>query len=127
MYSRNLSSPRQVGYWGFVMPRITVPGFAILLLALSPTDAHAFNYGFIRVPDWMDKYLIGLLLLQLPFWFGLMVTKPRDVPFNEMYRMKAAPVPTFFLRITQVLFLLLMVLFFVGMGLIRAAERGFAI
>jgi hypothetical protein len=121
MHFWNLSSPGQVGYGGLVMPRITVPGFAILLLALSPTDAHAFNYGFIRVPDWMDKYLIGLLLLQLPFWLA------RDVPFNEMHRMKAGPIPTFFLRITQVLFLLLMVLFFVGMGLIRAAERGFAI
>jgi hypothetical protein len=78
--------------------------------------------GFIRVPDWMDKYLIGLLLLQLPFWFGLIVTKPHDVPFNEMYRMKAGPVATFFFRITQVLFLSMMALFFVGMGLIRATE-----
>ena len=83
----------------------------------SIADLYVCPTGWISI-------LLEMLLLQLPFWFGLIVTKPRDVSFNEMYRMKAGPVATSFSRITRVLFLSLMALFFVGMGLIRAAELG---
>jgi hypothetical protein len=103
----------------FVVLRIVV---SILVLGLSLTDAHAFNWGFARVPDWMDKYLLGLLLLQLPFWLALMATKPRGVPINQMSKMNAGRVANFFRRVTIVLFASTMALFFVGMGLIRWAE-----
>ncbi len=109
------------------MSHINVPAFVALALALAPAEAQAFNYGFIRVPDWMDRYLVALLVLQLPFWLGLVVTKPRGVPFNQLYRTQMGRVPTFFLRVTQILFVSMMTMFFLGMGLRRAAEQGYSV
>ena len=96
--------------------------FTVTLLATTTTHAYAFNFGFVRVPDWMDTYIYSLIALLIPFWLATYFTKPDDVPFNQLYRTKVGPVPTVFYYITYVLLVATMVLFFTGMGLIRYTE-----
>lgn len=104
------------------MKYATTVVFATTAYVLSIKSAAAFDIGFLRVPDWMDQYLFWLLVLQLPFWLGLLLTKPGHIPFNQMYKSRMGIVPTFFLLIVQVLFFSTMALFFVGMALVRTPE-----
>ncbi len=90
-----------------------------IIFSATTTNAFAFNFGFVRVPDWMDNYLIGLFLVQLPFWIGILVTKPVGVPFSQLYRTKMEPLPNFLFRASQILFFVLLAAVFVGMGLAR--------
>jgi hypothetical protein len=99
-------------------------GLTGILLFLTTNNASAFNFGFVRAPDWMDQYFGYLLLLSFVFWILTILTKPTDVPFNQLYRTKVALAPTIFHRAMAASYLLFMVLVFVGMGLARYSELG---
>ena len=104
------------------MNHLTATILAAGAYVISTTTAGAFELGGLRVPDWMDKYLFWLLVLQLPFWLGLILTKPSHVPLNQMYKGGMGLVPNFFLRVVQLLFFSMMAMFFFGMALVRYPE-----
>lgn len=101
--------------------------FIILLTFFAPSQAFAFSFGFVRGPDWMDPYLVFLVVLTaIALGFTLMF-KPRGVPFNQMYQhfgnfslAGRVAYATF-----GVSFTILMIMVFAGMGLQRATEAGF--
>ncbi len=92
------------------------------LLFLSVSRAFAFNFGFMRVPDWMDSYIGVLFVITCIFWLGLAATKPRGVPFKQLANVKISPLAKFFRIGLLIAFTILMVIFFAGMGLRRYAE-----
>lgn len=89
--------------------------------ALTTNSAWAYNFGFVRAPDWMDPYVVILLIFQLPFWLIVMITKPKTIGFKELFQRQAelGTATRFYYRICQVLFALLMILVFTGMALAR--------
>jgi len=91
-------------------------------LLLSSNYAAAFNYGFIRAPDWMDQYFIWMIVAQLLLLVGVFITKPIDVPFNRLRTVSLDPAPKFFFYSFGTLYMVFMLLIFVGMGLARYAE-----
>ncbi|NGO54416.1 hypothetical protein [Allomesorhizobium camelthorni] len=92
------------------------------VLLLSASHAFAFNFGFVRVPDWMDLYIGWLFVVTCVGWIGLGVTKPRGVPFNQLPNTKISPLANFFRFGMLIAFIILMLMVFVGMGLRRYAE-----
>ncbi|MFK0690601.1 hypothetical protein ACFX5Q_20700 [Mesorhizobium sp. IMUNJ 23033] len=92
------------------------------LLLLSVNRAFAFNFGFVRVPDWMDFYIGLLFAATCVCWLGLAATKPRGVPFNQLSNTKISPLANVFRCGMIIVFTILMVLLFAGMGLRRYAE-----
>jgi hypothetical protein len=101
------------------MKKLVCLGLATIALALMSTNAGAYDFGFVRAPDWMDVYVAGLIALQAPFWLATYLAKPAHVPFNQVYRAKVGPWARTFHTITLVLFSATMVLVFAGMGLAR--------
>lgn len=93
-----------------------------VLLLMSQGSASAFNFGFVRVPDWMDSYIGWLLVAVGVSWVGLLFTKPKGVPFNQLPNVRISPIANFFRLVTAASGLLVIVLLFVGMGLRRYAE-----
>ncbi len=91
-------------------------------LAFTPNTALAFNFGFVRAPDYLDQYFIVLLLAAVPAWIAVTITKPRNVPFNELYRTKMDRLPQAYFRIFQLIVGAILILLFVGMGLARMHE-----
>ena len=80
----------------------------------------AYNFGFVRAPDWMDPVVLALLVAFLAVWGASIATKPAKLPIADMYRATMPPLPTWLWRISVVLFALLMGTVFLGMGLARA-------
>ena len=98
--------------------------FAAALFAATP--ATAYDFGFVRAPDWMDP-IVGSLLAATVVLFGLTVAmKPRGVEVSEMYQHFGDF--SLFGRIIYaamaLAFIALMGMVFLGMGLQRAAEAG---
>ncbi|PBC00644.1 hypothetical protein [Mesorhizobium sp. WSM3860] len=93
---------------------------SVLLLSWNP--AFAFNFGFVRVPDWMDPYIGVLVVLTFFFWLGLAATKPSGVPFQQVRYVKISPIANFFYLGLAFFFTIMMVMLFAGMGLRRYAE-----
>ncbi|RJT34336.1 hypothetical protein D3227_23940 [Mesorhizobium waimense] len=89
------------------------------LLLLSVNRAFAFNFGFVRVPDWMDSYIVWLFAATCICWVGLAATKPRGVPFNQLSNTRVSPLANVFRFGMIIVFTILMVLLFAGMGLRR--------
>lgn len=94
----------------------------VTALLSTMNQAFAFNFGFVRVPDWMDSYIAGLMIAALFSYLGLAVTKPRGIPVNQLSRVKVSPLANFFRIILLISFALLMLMLFAGMGLRRFAE-----
>ncbi len=92
------------------------------VLMLSPNRAFAFNFGFVRVPDWMDPYIGSLVVVTFVFWLGLAATKPSGVPFKQVRYVKISPIANLFYLGLGFFFAIMMVLLFAGMGLRRYAE-----
>ncbi|WP_368186990.1 hypothetical protein [Aestuariibius sp. HNIBRBA575] len=99
---------------------------ALCLALITPTHASAYDFGFVRGPDWMDSYLLVLLVTTVCLMAATLVFIPLGASFNEMYKLfqdfsKVG-------RITYVAFGVsfgaLMIMVFLGMGLQRAAEAG---
>ncbi len=106
------------------MKKIVFARYLSLVLLIVPNRAAAFNFGFVRVPDWMDPIFVFLLLVMVPTWVAVKLTKPHNVPFNELYRTKMDRLPTIYFRMLQLFVGILLVLLFLGMGLRRMAEAG---
>ncbi|MFQ6548851.1 hypothetical protein AADZ90_012910 [Aestuariibius sp. 2305UL40-4] len=98
---------------------------ALALIAV-PKGALAFNFGFVRAPDYMDPYFAILLVFMTPFFLALLIAKPRDVPFNRLYanvhRLGIAGKVYYYTFYAS--FIVLMLMLFAGMGLQRMAEAG---
>lgn len=92
----------------------------IVLALLASRPAHAYNFGFVRAPDWMDPIVLGLLAAFLVTWGAAIATKPAGIPVQGMYQAELSPVTRWSLRAAAVLYALLMVAVFIGMGLARA-------
>jgi hypothetical protein len=100
---------------------------ALTSLVFLPTPVLAFDFGFVRGPDWMDAYLIPLMVV-FAITFGLtLVMKPRGVPVNQMYRhfSEFSAVGRLIYAFSGLAFFVIMGFVFLGMGLQRAAEAGF--
>ncbi|MBO6756976.1 MAG: hypothetical protein JJ902_11670 [Roseibium sp.] len=94
----------------------------IAFVLISTNQASAFNFGFVRVPDWMDSYILGLLAIAGVSWAGLLISKPQGVPTNQLSQVRLSPLANFF-RIAALISVLLLIGFlFVGMGLRRLSE-----
>lgn len=93
-------------------------------LTAMPSAAHAFNFGFVRVPDWMDPFFLPWIILIAVFWVATALVKPSGVPVNQLNRVKKDWITGFFYWSLQILAFGLAAFFFIGMGLRRAAEAG---
>ena len=97
---------------------------ALVIFILFTQSAAAFNFGFVRAPDYLDPYFIFLLIMAAPIYLAVLATKPKNVPFNRLYQTKMALLPTIYFRMLQVVTFLTIGLLFVGMALARMAEAG---
>lgn len=90
-------------------------------LALTANTAWAYNFGFVRAPDWMDPYILALFVLMVPFWIAVMITKPKHISFKTIYqrRSELSRTSRYYYRIFQALSLPLLAMMLVGMGLAR--------
>lgn len=89
----------------------------------SANQAFAFTLTRrIRVPDWMDIYLIEFGVAVLFSYVGLLITKPRGVPVRQLYRMHLPPAANFFRILFGAMYMMMLGMFFTGMFLIRFAE-----
>lgn len=84
-----------------------------------PRNASAYDFGFLKAPDWMDQYILLALLLMVLFWAGAYLTKPEHVRFSELRKIRKTPLNRFFFVILQILTWITMALVFIGMGLAR--------
>ncbi|MGN7804909.1 hypothetical protein ACTJKE_19625 [Ensifer sp. 22521] len=96
--------------------------FAAPMILLSANCAFAFNWGFVRVPDWMDPYLAELFVAVIVSLLGLRVTKPRGVPVSQLSGVKISPLANFFRVLFITTYAMMMVMLFAGMALRRYAE-----
>lgn len=99
------------------------PLFSLLVmpLAVAATPAAAFDFGFVRVPDYMDQPILILLILSVIF-ISLMKMMGLTADANGRTRRKAGPLGKVVVAIGSVSFIGLMGLVFIGMGLVRYAE-----
>ncbi|MEO9875162.1 MAG: hypothetical protein ABJM26_20695 [Anderseniella sp.] len=96
--------------------------FSAALIFSSSGQALAFNFGFVRVPDWMDTYIVWLVAATLVSMIGLSLTKPGGVPMNQLSNVQISPMANVFRVCMLIAFVVLMTLVFVGMGMRRYAE-----
>ncbi len=96
-------------------------GITVIAFALTASSAWAYNFGFVRAPNWMDPYMLILLIFQLPFWLAVAITKPKAISFSTIFQRQSELSSTarFYYRICQVLGGMLIIMMFVGMGLAR--------
>ena len=97
-----------------------------LIAVALPNVANAFNFGFVRAPDYMDKWFLALLGGMLPFLIVHLLTKPSGLPFRQvrLHLNEIHPMSAFCFRIFRAIFFVAFVLLMIGMGLQRAAEAG---
>jgi hypothetical protein len=101
------------------MPQKILPLSTGFMTVLVANPAWAFNWGFVRAPDWMDSWLLSLLVLQAPFWLVALRYKPRGVSLLEMDKSNLPAFARISIYVVGVLFALLMIMLFIGMGLAR--------
>ncbi|MEZ5797276.1 MAG: hypothetical protein R3D63_07275 [Paracoccaceae bacterium] len=105
------------------MARLHTAMLAVLLAAL-PGPALSFNFGMVRVPDWMDRYFLILLPIVAGAFALTALVKPHGLPINRIPHHFGQV--GFFTRLSYLIlaasFAITMILLFVGMGLRRAAE-----
>lgn len=89
------------------------------VLFLYSSQVLAFDLGFVRAPDWMDKYLLVLLIIYGVFWTTLLFVKPRGIPVRELYGVNKSFITKFCLFVSASAFILFMIMLFIGMGLAR--------
>ncbi|TLX16316.1 hypothetical protein [Rhizobium sp. MHM7A] len=97
--------------------------FVASMTLFSANQAFAFTLTRrIRVPDWMDIYFAELLFALSISYFGVMVTKPRGVPFKQLAQVQISPLANFFRVLCLIMVWMLVLMFFAGMFLRRYAE-----
>lgn len=99
------------------MKHISYLTFAFTLISTTP--ALAFNFGFVRVPDWMDPWILLLLVLQIPFWLVALRYKPKGQSLLGMDKSGLPGFAKLSITLVTILFGLMMLMIFVGMGLAR--------
>ncbi len=104
------------------MQNFKISLWVIAALFIPASHAFAFNFGFVRVPDWMDYYISVLLGVSLVSYLGVLATKPQGVPTSQLSQVKISLITNIFRFILLIAFGLLMLMVFVGMGLRRYAE-----
>ncbi len=87
---------------------------AVMLVLIRP--AGAFEIGPVSVPGWMDYYLLLLLLLAVPVWGLVMLTKPRGVRLFALASVTGGRLAKFFYRVLKGILLLFSAL--MGLGLV---------
>ena len=91
-------------------------------LLFSANSALAFNFGFVRAPDWMDSWLIWLIVAGTPFWLFIFALNAKGsgqgVLFDPNIKGPAKAVAL----AGAFLFVVTMGFVFVGMGLARYHE-----
>lgn len=98
--------------------------FCACLTLLSANQAFAFTLTRrIRVPDWMDIYLIEFGVAVFFSYVGLLITKPRGVPVKQLYRLHLPPLANFFRILFGAMYMMMLGMFFTGMFLSRFAEN----
>lgn len=101
----------------------TLAGFCLLaLLAAAPTRARAFEFGFVRVPDYLDLPIMsaaGLTGVSLLLLLRSLPTRRRLAEDTEAERSPAMVLSAWMVMIALVATLGLL---FLGMGLDRAAQ-----
>jgi hypothetical protein len=90
-----------------------------LAAATAPQMTLAYDFGFVRAPDWMDPYALGMGLLTAMLMAFSAFTKPGDVPLNALYRTRLNGIANFAFKSFQVVGTLFIGLIFVGMFLAR--------
>jgi len=93
-----------------------------LIFVVAPTQVLAFDFGFVRVPNYLDVPIVCSAILTAIFAFILKRTLPaklsfKDVPQQDRTKLMAASA---YLSLTFLLVTL--ALLFIGMGLQRAVE-----
>lgn len=96
--------------------------FMASMTLFSANQAFAFNLGRLRVPDWMDPYFAEILVAFSISYLGLMVTKPRGVPFKQLSQVQISPLANFFRVFCLIMVWMFALMFFAGMLLRRYAE-----
>jgi hypothetical protein len=91
---------------------------ALAVIAL-PQTALAYDFGFVRAPDWMDPYALGLGLLTATLMAFSAFTKPGEVPMSALYRTRLSGIANFAFKSFQVVGTLFIALILVGMFLAR--------
>ncbi|WP_249692822.1 hypothetical protein [Stappia sp. WLB 29] len=70
----------------------------------------------------MDSYMVTFVAITLICYLGLMATKPKGVPTNQLSRVKVSPLANFFRIMMLAAWLLFVSMLLIGMGLRRYAE-----
>jgi hypothetical protein len=84
-----------------------------------PQATWAYDFGFVRAPDWMDPYALGIGLLTAMLMAFSAFTKPGDVPISALYRTRLSGIANFAFKSFQVVGTLFIALIFLGMFLAR--------
>ncbi len=98
--------------------KLRLTTLAIAAIA-APQTALAYDFGFVRAPDWMDPYALGMGLLTAMLMAFSAFTKPGEVPFNALYRTRLNGIANIAFKSFQVVGTLFIALIFVGMFLAR--------
>ncbi|MBM7068018.1 hypothetical protein [Actibacterium sp. 188UL27-1] len=99
---------------------------AVLIMSVMMTanTSYAFDYGFVRAPDYMDQLFGFLLLIMIPFLIGLLLSKPKDLPFSDLYEKRhlLSPLANAYRIGFGIVFMIFFAALMIGMGLQRMAE-----
>jgi hypothetical protein len=98
--------------------KLRISTLALAAIAV-PQATWAYDFGFVRAPDWMDPYALGMGLLTAMLMAFSAFTKPGDVPMSALYRTRLSGVANFAFKSFQVVGTLFIGLIFVGMFLSR--------
>ncbi len=98
--------------------KLRLSTLALAAIAI-PQMTLAYDFGFVRAPDWMDPYALGMGLLTAMLMAFSAFTKPGDVPISALYRTRLNGVANFAFKSFQVVGTLFIALIFVGMFLAR--------
>jgi hypothetical protein len=98
--------------------KLRLPTLALAAIAM-PQITFAYDFGFVRAPDWMDPYALGLGLLTAMLMAFSAFTKPGEVPMSALYRTRLSGIANFAFKSFQVVGTLFIALIFLGMFLAR--------
>ena len=97
-------------------------GFVMLTLTLVPTQAFAFSFGFVRVPDYLDTPILYALISLGIFFVTLKMTLPKGSSYVNVEKDDRTAVMSLSAYLSIISLVALMGMLFVGMGLQRFAE-----
>ena len=81
----------------------------------STNNAFAVSLGFIQFPDWMLPYIVSLFFVFGVSWIGVWLTKPKEVPFNQLFNVELSPLANVFHHVAVISFIAALIFLFSGM------------